>query len=36
MEGQRSRLPVFVAIHERGIAKQKAEQEDKEKNRGGE
>jgi hypothetical protein len=31
MEGQRSRLPVFVAIHKKGIAQQKAEQEDKEK-----
>jgi hypothetical protein len=30
MEGQRPRLPVFVEIHQRGIARQKAEQADKE------
>jgi hypothetical protein len=29
MEGQRPRLPVFVEIHKRGIARQKAEQADK-------
>jgi hypothetical protein len=33
MEGQRSRLPIFLGIHKRGIAQQKAEEEEEDKKR---